>query len=47
MVGKFTEVTEVLKNFPAANTTDFVTQTNTLGADLGSVLRVVTGYEGN
>ena len=46
-IGKFTEITEVMKDFPAYEVKEFHTQTLALGGDLGSMVRVMLAYESN
>lgn len=44
LIGKLTEVSEVIKSFPAATSDDLYTQTNTIGNDIGTTLRIITGF---
>lgn len=44
-IGKFTEITEVMKDFPSVEVEEFHAQTLALGGDLGSMIRVVLAYE--
>jgi len=46
-IGKFTEITEVMKDFPAYEVKEFHAQTLALGGDLGSMVRVMLAYESN
>lgn len=45
LIGKFSEITEVLKNFPADTAEALQTQTNTVGSDIGSIFRSLLAYE--
>ena len=44
LIGKFTEITEIFASFPAATTDDLYTQTNTIGNDIGTTIRVLSGF---
>ena len=45
LVGKVTEVSTIFANFPASDNDTLYDQTYALGNDLGTLLRVVTGYK--
>lgn len=44
LIGKFTEVSEIIKGFPATTTEDLFAQTFTLGNDIGTTIRVLSGF---
>jgi hypothetical protein len=45
LIGKLTEVSEIAKTFPADNAQDLYTETYTIGNDIGTTLRIVTGFQ--
>ena len=45
-IGKITQLTTVLKGYPAADAQAYYTQTYAIGDDVGTFVRVVVGYEG-
>ena len=45
LIGKLTEVSDVLKSFPAPTSDDLYTQTSIIGNDIGTTFRVVTGFQ--
>jgi hypothetical protein len=44
IMGKMTEITEVFSQFPAENSTDVLEQSQTLGTDIGTIIRVLIGF---
>lgn len=45
LMGKMTEMSSVYKTFPADNAEDLYTQTYVMGNDVGTLLRVLSGYK--
>ena len=45
LMGKFTEVTSVLQEFPAETAAELYTQTSSLGNILGTTLRLLSGFQ--
>lgn len=46
LMGKMTEVSEIMTEFPAEDVEEFNAQMNSLGLDFGTVLRVVLAFQG-
>lgn len=44
LMGKFTEVTTIVQDFPAETPTELYSQTNSLGNIFGTILRLLSGY---
>ncbi len=45
LMGKFTELNVMIKEFPAADSQDLYNQTYLFGSDLGTLLRVLVGFK--
>ena len=45
LMAKSTELTELYKEFPSSQAEEFYEQTYLLGSDIGTVLRVVSGFK--
>ena len=45
LMGKFTEITSIVQEFPAETATDLYTQTSNLGNILGTTLRLLSGFQ--
>ncbi len=45
LIGKLTEVSEIMKNFPEENAEDLYLQTYTIGNDFGTSFRVISGFQ--
>lgn len=45
IMGKFTDLSTLAKAFPAKDSTDLYNQTYQLGDDVGTILRVVMGFD--
>lgn len=45
LMAKGTEMTQIYKAFPAETSEALYDQTYTLGSDVGTLLRVVSGYK--
>lgn len=46
-MGKFTDLSELVQNFPPKTSDDAYKNTYTIGDDIGTLVRVLIGYEGS
>ena len=44
LIGKFTEVSEILNDYPSNNSDILYSQTHTIGSDIGTSLRILSGF---
>ena len=45
LMGKFTDLSQIMKSFPADNSQDLFDQTYAIGVDIGTLIRVSVGYK--